>query len=54
MALKIFKKIALIMTISSIICAFLLPLFIAKGSLNNSFIINLFLFYAAHYLIEYF
>lgn len=51
---KIFKKIALIMTISSIICAFLLPLFIAKGSLNNSFIINLFLFYAAHYLIEYF
>lgn len=50
----IFKRIALIMTIGSLIIAFLIPLFINKGSLTNSFIIIIFLLYTINYLIEYF
>lgn len=50
----IFKRIALIMTIGSLITAFLIPLFINKGSLTNSFIIIIFLLYTINYLIEYF
>lgn len=50
----IFKRIALIMSIGSLIIAFLIPLFINKGSLTNSFIIIIFLLYTINYLIEYF
>lgn len=50
----IFKRIALIMTIGSLIVAFLIPLFINKGGLTNSFIVIIFLLYVINYLIEYF
>lgn len=50
----IFKRIAIIMTIGSIICSICIPLFINKGSLSNFFIVIIFLLYSAHYLIEYF
>lgn len=50
----IFKKIALLMTVGSVICAVLIPLFINKGTLSTSFIIFLFLLNSGHYLLEYF
>ena len=50
----IFKKIALVMTIGSLIIAFIIPFFINKGNLTNSFIIIIFLLYVINYLIEYF
>lgn len=50
----IFKRIALIMTICSLIISFLIPFFINKGSLTNSFIIIIFLLYVINYLAEYF
>ena len=50
----IFKKIALIMTICSLLIAIGIPFFISKGSLTNSFIIIIFLLYVINYLAEYF
>ena len=50
----IFKRIALIIGICGIICTFVIPMFINKGSLTNTFIILIFLLYIVQYLIEYF
>jgi len=50
----IFKRIAKIMTLGSLICAIVIPLFVSKGDLTNSFLIIIFLLNSIHYLIEYF
>lgn len=50
----IFKRIAKIMAIGSIICAILIPLFVNKGGLTNYFLIIIFLLNSTHYLLEYF
>ena len=50
----IFKRIATIMTIGSVICAIAIPFFVNKGVLTNGFLILVFAFYSINYLIEYF
>ena len=50
----IFKKIALVMSIGSIICTIAIPFFVNKGNLNNTFLILIFILYSVNYLIEYF
>lgn len=50
----IFKKIALVMGLGSIICSVIVPIFINKGTLSLSFIVLMFLISFAHYLLEYF
>lgn len=50
----IFKKIAIVMTIGSILCTVAIPLFVNRGSLTISFLVVVFLLYSINYIIEYF
>ena len=50
----IFKRIAVVMAIGTIICTFLIPLFVNKADLTNMFLMSIFLLYSIQYLIEYF